>query len=81
MKVNAVALSFDNRLLASASADNTIRIWDVGNGRELRALTGHKGWVKCVSPLPTRTHPIETRTSALKFFSSENPTLRRTLKS
>ena len=52
MKVNAVALSFDNRLLASASADNTIRLWDVNSGRELRALLGHRGWVKCISFSP-----------------------------
>ena len=48
MKVNAVALGLDDRLLASASADNTIGLWDVPSGRELRALSGHKGWVKCV---------------------------------
>ncbi len=52
MKVNAVALSPNNRLLASASADNTIRLWDVGSGNELRTLTGHGGWVKCVAFSP-----------------------------
>jgi WD40 repeat protein len=52
MKVNAVALGLDDRLLASASADNTIGLWDVASGRELRALSGHKGWVKCVAFSP-----------------------------
>src|SRR5262249_4014152 len=52
MKVNAVALGFNDRLLASASADNTIGLWDVASGRELRALSGHKGWVKCVAFSP-----------------------------
>lgn len=52
MKVNAVALGLNDRLLASASADNTIGLWDVSSGRELRALSGHKGWVKCVAFSP-----------------------------
>lgn len=52
MKVNAVVLSPNNRLLASASADNTIRLWDVSSGNELRTLTGHGGWVKCVAFSP-----------------------------
>jgi WD40 repeat protein/uncharacterized caspase-like protein len=55
MKVNAVALSPDKRILASASADNTIRLWEVDSGRELRALVGHKGWVKCVAFSPDAT--------------------------
>ncbi len=49
MKLNAVALSSDNRVLASASVDNTIKLWDVASGRELRTLTGHGGGVKCVA--------------------------------
>jgi len=52
MKVNAVALGLNDRLMASASADNTIGLWDVSSGRELRALSGHKGWVKCVGFSP-----------------------------
>ncbi|PYS73262.1 MAG: hypothetical protein DMF69_05290 [Acidobacteria bacterium] len=49
IKVIAVALSPDSRVLASASADNTIRLWDVSSGNELRTLSGHAGWVKAVA--------------------------------
>jgi WD40 repeat protein len=52
MKVDAVALGLNDSLLASASADNTVGLWDVASGRELRALSGHKGWVKCVAFSP-----------------------------
>jgi WD40 repeat protein len=39
--VNDVALSGDGRIAVSASWDNTLKVWDVGSGRELRTLAGH----------------------------------------
>jgi WD40 repeat protein len=39
--VNSVAFSPDGRLLASGSADETIKLWDVASGREVRTLSGH----------------------------------------
>lgn len=49
--MNGVASSVDGQLAVSASGgfwdnDNTLKIWDVATGRELRTLTGHSGWVK-----------------------------------
>lgn len=37
-------------LLASASRDQTIRIWDVTTGYCLKTLRGHSDWVRDVSP-------------------------------
>jgi serine/threonine protein kinase len=39
--VLSAAYSSDSRYLASGSGDNTIKIWEVAKGKELRTLTGH----------------------------------------
>jgi RNA polymerase subunit RPABC4/transcription elongation factor Spt4 len=38
-------VSADGRLVVSAGADGTVRIWDLANGEQLRALRGHSGAV------------------------------------
>jgi WD40 repeat protein len=40
-RVNALAYSPDGSRLASCSKDYTVRIWDLGNGRELITYRGH----------------------------------------
>ena len=47
-----VAYSPDGRLLASGSADKTVRIWDLATGQEIRTLVGHTDWVTGVSFSP-----------------------------
>ena len=47
--VLCVALSGDGRLAVSASADKTLKVWDVETGRVLRTLEGHGGWVNGVA--------------------------------
>lgn len=46
--VRSVAFSPDGRTLASASFDNTIKLWDLNDGRELRTLRGHTSGVMAV---------------------------------
>ncbi len=40
-RVNAIAYSPDGQRIASASKDGTVKVWDLGNGRELLTYRGH----------------------------------------
>ncbi len=50
--VNSVAFSPNGRLVASASNDKTLKLWDVASGRELRTLSGHSSDVNSVAFSP-----------------------------
>src|SRR5262249_14277932 len=50
--VTAVAFSPDDRLIASGSADHTVKLWAAGTGREVRSLDGHKAGVTAVAFSP-----------------------------
>jgi WD40 repeat protein len=51
----AVALTSDAKTLATASYDQTIKLWDVASGKELKTLTGHNGAVYDLSFNPAGT--------------------------
>ncbi|ETO18664.1 hypothetical protein RFI_18599 [Reticulomyxa filosa] len=38
----------DNQLICSASADNTVRVWDIETNEQIRSFNGHSKWVFCV---------------------------------
>ncbi|KAL5388639.1 hypothetical protein DPSP01_002745 [Paraphaeosphaeria sporulosa] len=50
--VRSVAFSPDSRRLASASVDNTVKVWDAGSGACLQTLEGHSGGVRSVAFSP-----------------------------
>ncbi|MDT5120922.1 MAG: hypothetical protein QOC96_404 [Acidobacteriota bacterium] len=52
-RITSLAFSPDDRLLASASDDKTVKLWDVASGREIRTLTGHIGGVTSIAFDPT----------------------------
>ncbi|MCC3529531.1 MAG: AAA family ATPase, partial [Microcoleus sp. PH2017_22_RUC_O_B] len=50
--VKSVSFSPDGKTLASGSDDETIKLWDITTGKEIRAIQGHKEWVQSVSFSP-----------------------------
>ncbi|KAH6132813.1 hypothetical protein HBI68_255110 [Parastagonospora nodorum] len=47
--VTSVAFSAEGDRLASASWDQTVRVWDAKTGQPLHTLEGHTGWVTSVA--------------------------------
>jgi hypothetical protein len=50
--VYSVAFAPDGKTLASGSTDGTVKLWEVGTGRELATLTGHARVVRSVAFAP-----------------------------
>jgi RNA polymerase sigma factor (sigma-70 family) len=48
----SAAFSPDGRLLATGGQDGFARVWDVASGRQVRALSGHLGWVMSLAFSP-----------------------------
>ena len=43
--IESVAVSPDSRLVLSSGYDNTVRLWDLQTGKEIRRFVGHEGLV------------------------------------
>ncbi|MDW8122985.1 MAG: hypothetical protein RMK62_11815, partial [Armatimonadota bacterium] len=53
--VNSVSFSPDGTRIASGSDDNTVRLWEVATGRQVKRMEGHTDWVRSVSFSPDGT--------------------------
>ena len=51
-EIGEVAFSPDGKTFASGSNDNTIKLWSVDGGREIKTLSGHTDWVWAVAFSP-----------------------------
>jgi WD40 repeat protein len=52
-EIRCLAISPSDPILASGSADHTVRLWDLVEPRLLGILEGHSGWVNCLAINPT----------------------------
>lgn len=55
---------FSHLVVLSASADMTIRAWDVLRGTTLATLSGHHSSIRCLSVLPPESLPEDSRSSS-----------------
>jgi WD40 repeat protein len=78
--VYSVNFSPDGRWLASAGADNTVRIWNSKSGKSERTLTGHTAGVYSVNFSPDgRLLASAGADNTVRIWNAETATLLRTL--
>jgi WD40 repeat protein/class 3 adenylate cyclase len=53
--VRSLAFDSTGNILASASFDTTVKLWEPATGKMLNTLKGHEGWVRTVAFDPTRS--------------------------
>lgn len=52
-EVRCLAIAPSGHILASGSADNTVRLWSLPEGEPLKTLARHTGWINCLAiPAP-----------------------------
>jgi WD40 repeat protein len=69
-RVISVAFSPDDKRLASASFDNTVKIWEAQTGDELLTLRAHDGWVYSVAFSPDGKRVISGSLKNIKIYDA-----------
>jgi WD40 repeat protein len=79
--VNSVAFSHDSKLLASASRDNTVKIWDTSTGSLQQTLEGHSDWVTSVAfSHDSKLLASASRDKTVKIWDTSTGSLQQTVR-
>jgi WD40 repeat protein/serine/threonine protein kinase len=67
--ITCAAFSPDNTIVATGSADRTVRLWDARNGTHLKLLKGHRNEIKSLSFVPDLSQLVSAdRTGNIRFW-------------
>ncbi|KAJ5564595.1 putative serine/threonine-protein kinase PkwA [Penicillium frequentans] len=79
--IKSVAFSPDSRMVASASKDNTVRLWDTATGAQRRTLQGHSNMVYSVAFSPDgRMLASGSKDNTVRLWDAVTGTRLRTLR-
>jgi WD40 repeat protein len=78
--INAIAITTDGRFIVSASSDRTLKVWDMGNGKEVLTLSGHTEPVMDVKVTPSGRLAVSASDDhTIKIWNLETGALLHTL--
>lgn len=77
--VTSVAFSSDGQYILSGGKDNTVKLWDVSTGKEIRTFRGHSGWVCSLAFTPDGRYAVSgSSDKTIKIWNIETGGVVRT---
>ena len=75
--INSIDVHPNNKLIATGSADQTIKLWNPLDGQEKKTLVGHQGPVNCVCFSPDgKTLASASDDTTIKLWDTKDGTLK-----